>query len=134
MTQLAYKFIDNLLVMAQGSGSPSDDEVTAMVEDLKGRDIDALRAIALSQGGGPSMAQRKRLTEIIGGRSMRFAIVSDAVKTRIIGTALGLFSAGVRSFPLAEIDKALEHLELPKERWEMVRGEMQGLLDQIERR
>lgn len=70
----------------------------------------APRMLVITDGGGPTLPQRKRLAEVLGGRVFRVAVVSDSMKVRFIVSSLALLNPEISSFSRRELFRAYEHL------------------------
>lgn len=89
------------------------------------------RMLVVTDGGGPTSAQRERLAEVLGGRVFRVAVVSDSVKVRFIVASLALLNPEISTFSRRELAKAYQHVGLsPEEREvaERVLRELDALL------
>lgn len=103
----------NLLVMRETFDTPRDEEWNAFLRLLEAcEDIERVRLLVVTDGGGPNSAQRSRLEGVLKGRSMRVAIVTDSAKSRFIASAISLFNRDHRGFSRAEMAGAYAHLRL----------------------
>jgi hypothetical protein len=76
-----------------------------------------LKTLVVTDGGGPSPDQRKRLERAMGGIAVRTAVVSESVKVRFITSSVALLTAKIQSFRKSEMSKAFDFLSLdPQER------------------
>jgi hypothetical protein len=66
--------------------------------------------LVLTDGGGPSMAQRNELAELTEKKKYQVSVVSNAPAVRFIASSMALFIPEMKSFLPAEWRKALEHL------------------------
>lgn len=69
--------------------------------------------LVLTDGGGPSMAQRDELARATGHKKYPVSLVSSAPAVRFMASSMALFISEMRSFLPAEWRKALEHLGMP---------------------
>jgi hypothetical protein len=109
----------SLVVMRENIETPHDHEWDAFLALLnQNRDNFAkFRLLVVTDGGGPNAAQRKRLDGVLGGRSVRVAVVTESAKSRFIASAISLINRDHRGFSPAEIEAAYTHLALtPAER------------------
>jgi len=81
--------------------------------------ITRVRTLVFSDGGGPSLVQRRQLNEILRGYSTLVAVVSTSSLVRNIVRALNVFNPDIRVFPPASVEGAYQHLLLSSEerRW-----------------
>src|SRR5262249_16125686 len=92
----------SVVVSLHSAENPADEEWEAYLAVIK-EAIDRLglenvRAIAVTDGGAPSSAQRNRLNQLLGGRSVPGGVVTDSALVRGIVTALSWFNRAVKSF------------------------------------
>jgi hypothetical protein len=85
-------------------------------------DLPNMRAIAFSDGGGPSAAQRQIMKDRFGDKivKMRAAVVSESQFTRFIVAALTFFNAYIKFFDPSEVHKAFAHLKVPRDEEEAI--------------
>lgn len=109
---LAVRSVGSMLVLRENKDTPSDMEWDAFLDHLvKNRtNLDALKILVLTDGGGPNAAQRKRLEAALDGRSVRVAVVTDSPKARFIASAITFLNKLHRGFSTKEISLAYEHL------------------------
>jgi hypothetical protein len=131
MKNVAYRFLGNLVILVQNKDSPSEDEVLKMLDDLKGQDLTRLRILVHTQGGGPSLAQRKILNEALAGCSLRMAVISDAKMVRGITTALSWFNPDIKLFSTQQLPDALKYLAVPPEELNTIRRELELLQKEL---
>jgi hypothetical protein len=106
--------VGQMIIARQGKETPSekewDDFLQAVVEN---RDNSAtVRILVLTDGGGPSIGQRKRLQSALDGQVFRVAVVSDSIKVRFIVSSVALLNSEISSFTRAEISQAYSYLRL----------------------
>jgi hypothetical protein len=136
MKNMAFEVLGDLFILVHNKADPSENEWDVYLEALRARsgEIDALRTLIYTEGGGPSAAQRKSLNDVLHGRTTRAAVVSDASMVRMITTALGWFNPMIRSFSPNESHQALDYLGLPRAQsmllWSEIRR-LRGELDSI---
>ncbi len=100
-----------LLILRENKETPTDEEWDECL-DLLARDVDDVRVLVITDGGGPSPAQRKRLEQTLAGKPVKVAVVSESVKVRFIVSTVALLTANIKSFTLVEYTQALQHLDL----------------------
>jgi hypothetical protein len=74
-----------------------------------------VRALVFTDGGAPSAAQRKRLSESTAGRDIQTAVLSHALLPRFVNASISLFIKSMRSFNPEEFPQAIEYLKITKE-------------------
>ena len=107
------EIVDGVLLVVHGTEAPFDHEWDEYLNQVRlvvatGRP----RAIAITEGGAPTLSQRSQLNQILRGTGAIGAVVSDSAFVRGIVTALSWFNRGVRSFAPEEFEFACEHLGL----------------------
>lgn len=66
--------------------------------------------LVLTDGGGPSAAQREELARATDRKKYSISVVSSASVVRFIVTSIALFNSAIQSFLPADWRKALLHL------------------------
>jgi hypothetical protein len=131
MKHIAIKVIDRLFIVAYRTTNPTDaewDEYLALVER---HGIEQTVQLICTDGGEPTALQRRKLNALLAGRMVPVAVVSD--EPRILRTVsfLSWFNRKIKVFPAARLDLALEHLEIPTSRAEMIAAEIRSLRAQL---
>lgn len=72
-----------------------------------------LRALAISDGGGPTSRQRAQAAEVAAGHELRWALISSSRFARGIGSALSWLVGGFRAFAPHELRQTLYYLAVP---------------------
>lgn len=106
--------VGDLLIVAHGRENPSDDEWN---EHMAATDTvrNKFRGVLVtSLGGGPNAGQRKTLLDLAGSQTYLTCICTDSIVARGVITAFNWLSpAPMHALPYAQIDRALEILEVP---------------------
>jgi hypothetical protein len=68
--------------------------------------------LVVTAGGGPTPAQRGRLSKVIGQCPVRIAVVTDSVKVYFMVSTLALFMRRICSFGSTQLGDAFAHLDL----------------------
>ena len=118
-----------VLVSMHGRSFPTDAEWDRHLDMARGiRDVigesATIRVLALSDGGGPTSAQRAKLFARAGRHVVRAALVTKSPTAGGIGTVVGLTYPGVKVFAPHEFQRALAHLDIPH-------GDVPSLLNHI---
>jgi hypothetical protein len=104
----------NLVVSRESFESPLDSEWNEFLKLMEANreNFEKLRILVVTEGGGPNSAQRGRLQEVLRGKPVRVAVVTDSAKSRFIASAVSLFNRDHRGFWKSEMALAYEHLGL----------------------
>lgn len=117
MKTVAFAVWHQWIVAAFGSGSPSEADWKAYLAFLREFASTRQRVLVLSHGSGLNTAQRRELDEIVGpnpGRDRRISVVTDSTFARGLVKALSFFDPAYRSFSTADLDAALDYLQVPQ--------------------
>jgi hypothetical protein len=122
-----------LLLLRQNHGVPSDESWNEVLKLMTadGTPMDQLKCLVVTDGGGPSPEQRKRLERTMSGKTLPTAVVSDSVKVRFIVSTVTLFTAQIKTFRRAELEQAFTFLNVnKKERFDALKNiaEMDALI------
>jgi hypothetical protein len=128
---MAFASSGNILVALHTTSAPSHEEWGEYMQALKRIDLTKGVAIAFSDGGGPSSAQRKLLNETLKGRALPAAVVTRDAFVRSIVRALAWFNPLLKDFSPERTADAFEYLKLTKAESETVRTLVQGLHTQF---
>src|SRR5262245_3778952 len=124
MKTMAFKLVDNVLIVVHTSDAPRDVEWDAYVEavvDASKQKVDAgnLRHLIFTAGGGPNAVQRKAsndaLRRMTGWRNSAAAVISTSATVRGIVTVFSWFNVNIKSFPPHQLDDAFHYLGIPPE-------------------
>jgi len=111
--------VGSLVLLREGKQDPTDaewEETLQVLADAR-EEIEKIRVLVVSDGGGPTQAQRKRLQITLAGKPIRAAVVSDSMKVRFICSSVALFTSNLASFRSSEMTGAYDWLGLsPRER------------------
>lgn len=92
-------------------------------------------ALVVSDGGAPTLRQRRRLTEIFDYRPYKLSIVTTVLSNPVkrgIATAMRWFNPSLAMYQPYEMPAALAHLGL-SEHWPKLKLSYQQLQDQLPR-
>ncbi|HWZ89006.1 MAG TPA: hypothetical protein VNW92_09150 [Polyangiaceae bacterium] len=106
--------VESLLILRESKLDPSDaewDETLRILAEHR-HEIDQIKVLVVSDGGGPTQAQRKRLERTLEGKPIRVAVVSDSMKVCFICSSVALFTSNLSSFRVSEIREAYSWLNL----------------------
>jgi hypothetical protein len=102
------------MIIRQNQNAPSDQDwdETLRLMTLNPAEMDRLKVLVVTDGGGPTPDQRKRLERAMGGKAVRTAVVSESVKVRFIVSSVALLTAKIQSFRKNEMVQAFTFLGL----------------------
>lgn len=109
---LCVKVLGDLLLVVHGSANPDTDEwrryceIARAVLEARGK----LRTLVISEGSGPSAAQRTLYKDEVGPEGVRVAVLTSSAVTRAVLTAMSWFNSEMRSFESDELAVALAFL------------------------
>ena len=108
------EFIDRLLLVWHGEGSPSMPAWEQVLDVLSAHRERQIRVFVVTEGGGPSAQQQLRLTHVLGARSLALpvAVISESPRIRFVASTLALFTKRIRTFPPTDLEAAFSFLEL----------------------
>ncbi len=118
--------------------NPSDaewDEYIAHIATMKqltGERFRDAAGFAITDGGAPNAAQRKRLADIAGKEEPLGAVVSDSMMVRGVVTALSWLGIRVRAFGVGEIAAAMRWAHVPDEEHASLLTELREMAKQVE--
>jgi hypothetical protein len=134
-TNLVTRSIASLLVLRENAETPSDPEWDDCLRQLKtmGPDFSKVKVLVVTEGGGPTPAQRSRLSAVTGGKTLRSAVVTESVRVRFIVSSVALFMPAIASFGVDEINRAYEHLRLDLQQRVMLERVLKEMSDELTR-
>jgi hypothetical protein len=127
MRNLAVKVIDRLFLVAYGTASPSEEEWANYLAMVERHGIERTLQIVVTDGGEPTPSQRRRLSDLLGGRFVPVAVVSPSAVVRGTVTALSWFNRKIKAFPPSELREAIAYLEIPTSRIDLIEKELRKL-------
>jgi len=109
--------LGHLLLLRENAETPSDAEwdetLKLLTEDPE--ELPLVKVLVVTDGGGPTTDQRKKLDRALGGAPVRIAVVSESAKVRFIVSSVALLASHIQSFRISEISGAFAHLSLSRE-------------------
>ena len=126
--------VGSLVILREGKSDPLDSEwnVTLGILAEHRHEIDQIKVLVLSDGGGPTQAQRRRLQQTLDGKPIRVAVVSDSMKVRFICSSVALFTSNLSSFRVAELRDAYAWLNLSAEERKLAAENIAAMRDLVE--
>ncbi len=106
--------IGSLVLLVENRETPSDAEWNEFLDVFRNHpgELPNLKVLVMTPGGSPNKTQRKQLEVALQGVRFRVAVVSDSITVRFVASSIALFHRDHRSFSVAEIDQAYDHLQL----------------------
>ncbi len=92
-----------------------------------GGDMTRGAAFYVSDGGSPDVKQRKDLYGMLGGKSVRTAVITGSLTARTIVTGISWFNSEIRAFTPSHAPGALGYLRVPPEHKDAMRAHLQTL-------
>ena len=124
MKNIAYKVIDRLFIVVYGGKDPTDDEWVGYLREVERHGIERTVQLISTDGGGPTVTQRRYLNELLAGRAVPVAVMSGSTPIRGMVTALSWFNREIRAFPPTVLSDALDYLQVPQSRIDLIQREM----------
>jgi hypothetical protein len=109
---LVVRRVGSLILLRQNAETATDDEWANLLRFIVSlrNELNKVKFVVRTDGGGPSPSQRKSLEQALGGAPARVAVVSDHLKVRFVTSTIALFQKELRSFLVKEIAQAYDHL------------------------
>lgn len=136
MKTVAYKLLGEIHVVLLGESTPTDADWNAYMAAVqearaKGLEPERMRTLVITDGGGPSAAQRKRVNDDLQGKPTPVAMVSSSLMVRGVVTALQWFNPLVKTFPPEQVGEALKFLKIPERQYDTIWKEAQKLQSEL---
>lgn len=133
MKNFAFKLVGNLLISVYTENAPANEDADAAAAAFKDMTFDRLRALTFTKGGTHTAAQRKTLHDILGGRELRTAVVTDVPMVRGVVTAVSWFNKSVKAFTPTGWKDAFLYLDIPSSQFERTWEHIHALEREIQR-
>lgn len=124
---LTFKVIDRLFLVVYGTEAPTDEEWAVYLAEIERQGVDHTMQIVVTDGGGPTEAQRKHLERLIAAHEVPVAVLTDSAAIRAMVGLMSWFNRRLRAFMPGELRAALAHLEIPTSRAELIAREIANL-------
>lgn len=126
--------VGSLVILREGRSDPLDSEwdVTLGILSEHRHEIDQIKVLVFSDGGGPTQAQRRRLQQTLEGKPIRVAVVSDSMKVRFICSSVALFTSNLSSFKVSELRDAYTWLNLSAEERKLAAENITAMRDLVQ--
>jgi len=132
MKTVAYTLMGNLFISVHGKLNVSEGEFPQVLQVFRRLEYSMVRMLVITDGGGPTPVQRKEMNSALSGREMPTAVMSNDIVIRGTVTALSWFNKKIRSFPLSELDEALEYLDVSSTKFEAIQHEVESLRAELQ--
>jgi hypothetical protein len=133
MKNFKFKVVGNLLVSVYNENPPTNEEAEAALESFRQMTFDRLRALSFTKGGTHTAAQRKQLNDVLAGRELKTAVVTDVRLVRGVVTAMSWFNKSIKVFTPETWEDAFAYLEIPPGQFDRIWEVIKGLDDEIQR-
>jgi hypothetical protein len=130
---MGIKVIDRLVLVVYGTAGPTDAQWIEHLGLVECNGIDRTAHLIVTDGGGPTAAQRRLLYGLLAGRTRPVAVVSGSLRVRAIVTAISWFNGAIKAFPASGLPEAIAHLEIPGSRWGLITSEVAMLARRLGR-
>jgi hypothetical protein len=113
---IVFAWAGNVIILYQ-VGTPTAEEWKRYTDSLRAKkeilkDMSKGKAIAFSEGGSLTAAQRKEVNEIIGPKGGLAVVFSTSAIMRGVVTGLSWFNPLIKAFAPEDKDAAFKHLQL----------------------
>jgi hypothetical protein len=130
---VAFKLIGTCFLTVHGANAPTDAEFEPFLALFKSCPLEHLRVLSFSLGGGPTAAQRRLVNEALRGQQIPVAIVTEARLVRGVVTAMSWFNKSQRAFAPEEMEEALTHVHVPRERHPYFISQLEKLREELDK-
>jgi hypothetical protein len=124
---------DDVAIAVHTSLAPSADEWAEWMRLVSEINANHLRVLVFTDGGGPEARQRSQFINYVSEGRPLIAVLSSAMKARLIVTAISWFVPGMKHFPAtaAGYGAATEHLSLSQETATRMRTKIRRLCTKL---
>ena len=129
---LAIQVVDRLFIVAYGATRPTDAEWSSYLDLAQRHGIDQTQQIIFTEGGAPTSAQRRQLAALLNGRAVPVAVLSSSARVRVTVAALSFFNSQIKAFPASALPDALDFLDVPASRADLIAGTLQKLRAELD--
>jgi hypothetical protein len=117
---MVFKRYGRLWVIVHNKETPTAKEWDSYLDAVRDVDLDKVRTLVFTDGGGPDVKQREKINQFLQGQETRVGVISNSVINRGAITALSWFNKGIKSFRPDEWQGAFEYLEIAHADWNQV--------------
>jgi hypothetical protein len=126
--------IDRLVIVAYGSQPPSDHEWLDYLHLVERQGVAETMHLVSTEGGEPTVAQRGQLNALLARREVPVAVISDSNRVRGSVTLLSLLNRRIRAFRCSRLRDAIDYLEIPASRAEVIERTLRRLRSELDGR
>jgi hypothetical protein len=113
---MVFRETGKLLVLVHGTRPPAKDEWDAFLDLCRKKLGEGITGVlVVTAGGAPDAKQRKEVHDLLHGRTLAIAVVSDAALVRGVVSAFGWFNPAIHGFAFnkgAGLNDALRYLHV----------------------
>lgn len=114
MKTMAFELLHaaDLLIVVNTEATPTLEDSGSMLPTIRNSASRnrPIKMLAVTEGGGPTSVQRKKILEALQGYDMPTAVVSDNLAVRCMVTAISWFNSKIKMFRKDEMALALSFL------------------------
>ncbi len=114
MKNLTVKVVDRLFIVAYGALDPTDEEWAQYLKQVEHHGVVDTMQLIYTEGGEPSAAQLRQLSNLLAGRAIPVAIISSNSRVRGTATAFSWFNRRLKAFPPSAFYDALAYVQAPE--------------------
>jgi hypothetical protein len=122
---------DSVVILRQGTESPNEAEWDECLEILRGKELERVKVLVVTDGGAPTPGQQRRLSLTLRGHPVPVAVVSESAAVRFVVSSVALITRRIRSFRTEDLDQAYAHLDLTRSERDFVTKTLPALKSQI---
>ncbi len=122
MVSRIWRFADRAIVLSlHTEDTPSAQGWAEYLEncrqaDSRNGDFAGVAGFVITDGGAPGHMQRAQINQLLKGRAVTSAIVSDATLVRVAVNALSLLNSKTKAFSASKCEPALAHIAVSSDR------------------
>jgi len=128
---LASAVLDRLVIVVYGAGPPHGARIAQLLAPRRAPGREQTAHLVATEGGEPTVEQRRQLGALLAGRRVPVAVISDSARVRGSVTLLSWFHRQVKVFPRVQLADALAHLEIPTTRTDLVEDALRRLRTEV---
>jgi hypothetical protein len=117
--RMVQEHVASTMVVVHEREDPTSEEWDAYIAACRQLGRRIKRVLVLTAGGSLNARQRKEVEALFG--KVPIAVLTDSIVARGAVTALSWFNVPIAAFPPSQVERALDHLQVPAvERAEVV--------------
>ena len=105
---LVSRLVGRLLIIRQNESAPLNADWDVFLSQIAERrtELKDMRGIVFTDGGGPTVLQRKRLASAMGGNEIQSAVICDQAVVRFVVSTISLFNKSMRTYSWRDLNDA----------------------------